>query len=172
MGHTQSSDQFDAQQRRIAVHMYRTGKSVKEIARKLKRGLSWVYKWIAHQAQHPWTRFRSSSRAAYSHPNQTSPVIERRVIRLRQQLVRHKPSHLRFAGIGSRTILILTDSVVTVGNRPWKPKPGGCVASSCDRRSRSAYSRVIGTDRPPWPEDNTARSCRARLPPGHCAPSS
>jgi len=62
MGHTQSSDQFDAQQRRTAVHMYRAGKSVKEIARKLKRGLSWVYKWIAHQAQHPWTRFRSNTR--------------------------------------------------------------------------------------------------------------
>ena len=104
MGHTRSSDQFDAQQRRRAVHMYRAGKSVKEIARKLKRGPSWVYKWIAHQAQHPWTRFRSSSRAAYSHPNQMSPVIERHVIRLRQQLVRHKPAHLRFAGIGSRAI--------------------------------------------------------------------
>jgi transposase len=104
MGHTRQLDQFDAQQRRIAVHTYRAGKSVKDIARKLKRSLSWVYKWIAHQAQHPWTRFRSGSRASHSHPNQTPTVIERRVIRLRQQLVRRKPSRLRFAGIGARTI--------------------------------------------------------------------
>ena len=104
MGHTRQLDQFDAQQRRIAVHTYRAGKSVKDIARKLKRSLSWVYKWIAHQARHPWTRFRSGSRASHSHPNQMPTVIERRVIRLRQQLVRRKPSRLRFAGIGARTI--------------------------------------------------------------------
>lgn len=104
MGHTRPSDQSDAQQRRIAVHMYRAGKSVKDIARKLKRDPSWVYKWIAHRAQHPWTRFQSGSRASHSHPNQTSQVVERRVIRLRQQLVRRTPSRLRFAGIGARTI--------------------------------------------------------------------
>lgn len=104
MSHTRHSDQFDAQQRRIAVHMYRAGKSVQEIARKLKRSPSWVYKWIAHQAQHPWTRFRSGGRASHAHPNQTPKVVERRVIRLRQQLVRRKPSRLRFAGIGARTL--------------------------------------------------------------------
>jgi hypothetical protein len=63
-----------------------------------------VYKWIRYHAHHPWTRFRSASRAPQHCPTQTPEVVERRILRLRQQLVQHRPRHLRFAGIGARTI--------------------------------------------------------------------
>jgi hypothetical protein len=86
------------------VRMYRNGAPVAAITGKLKQSQSWVYKWITYRAQHPWTRFRSGSRASHHHPNQTPLVVERRVLRLRQRLVRHASPGTRFAGIGARTI--------------------------------------------------------------------
>src|SRR3990172_7265892 len=98
------SEQRAAQRRRKAVRLYRGGTPVKVIAEKLKQSASWVYKWIAYQAQHLWTRFRSGSRAPHYHPNQTPRVVERRVLRLRQHLVQHTSPDARFAGVGARTI--------------------------------------------------------------------
>jgi hypothetical protein len=63
-----------------------------------------VYKWVRYRAQHPWTRFRSTSRAPHRHPNQTPLISERRIIRLRHQLVRRTPRRLRFAPVGAHTI--------------------------------------------------------------------
>jgi len=98
------AERWDAQRRRTAVGLYRAGVPVTMIAQKLKQSIRWVYKWIEYQARHPWTRFRSASRAPHHRPTQTSEVIERRILRLRRQLVRHRPRSLRFAGIGARTI--------------------------------------------------------------------
>jgi transposase len=104
MGSTKRSDQADARQRRLAVQLYRAGQAVKSIVQKLKRSRSWIYNWITYRAQHPWTRFRSGSRAPSHHPNQTPPVVERHVLRLRQRLVRHTAPGVRFAGVGARAI--------------------------------------------------------------------
>ena len=104
MRHTIRSNRSDALQRRIAVRMYRAGIPIKDIVRKFKRHRSWVYKWVKYRTQHLWTRFQSGSRAPHHHPNQTPVIVERRVLRLRQQLVRHAPSRLRFAGVGVRAI--------------------------------------------------------------------
>ncbi len=104
MRSTKRSDQSAARQRRLAVLLYRAGTSVKRIVEKLKRSRSWVYKWITYRAQHPWTRFRSGSRAPHHHPNQIPPVVERRVLRLRQRLLRHTAAGVRFAGVGARAI--------------------------------------------------------------------
>src|SRR5512136_1117074 len=104
MGTAPRSEQRAAQRRRKAVRLYRGGTPVKVIAGKLKQSVSWVYKWITYQAQHLWTRFRSGSRAPHHQPNQTPLVVERRVLRVRQHLVRHRSPETRFAGIGARTI--------------------------------------------------------------------
>jgi hypothetical protein len=101
---TTQSDQADAQQRRTAVKLYRVGVPVKDIARKLNRNRSWVHKWIKYQRQHPWSRFRSGSRASHYHPNQMLAVTERRVLHIRDQLVRRTVPGLRFAGVGARSI--------------------------------------------------------------------
>lgn len=98
------AEQSEAQRRRWAVRLYKAGVSVKTIARKLQQGTSWVYKWIHYQAQHRWTRFRSASRAPHHRPTQTPSSVVRRILRLRQQLVRHQPRRLRFTGMGARTI--------------------------------------------------------------------
>jgi len=104
MRSTKQLDQSNARQRRVAAQLYRAGQSVKSIVQKLKRSRSWVYKWIKHHLQHPWTRFRSGSRAPHHHPNRTLLVVERRVLRLRQHLEQHATPDTRFAGIGARTI--------------------------------------------------------------------
>jgi putative transposase len=101
---TTQSDQVEAQQRRAAVQLYRAGVSVKNVVRKLNRSRSWVYKWVKYRTQHPWTRFRSGSRAPHHHPNQTPAATERRVLRIRDQLVRRTVPGLRFAGVGARSI--------------------------------------------------------------------
>lgn len=98
------SDQAEAQRRRTAVKMYRAGTSAPTIADKLHHSRSWVYKWVTYRAQHPWTRFRSRSRASHHHPNQISKVSEKRIIRLRRQLAPRAPRRLRFAPVGARSI--------------------------------------------------------------------
>lgn len=104
MGCRTRAEPVEAQRRRLAVYLYKAGVPVKTIAQKLKQSTSWAYKWIRHQAQHLWTRFRSASRVPHRHPTQTPGAVERRIVRLRKQLVRHKPRRLRFAGIGAHTI--------------------------------------------------------------------
>jgi len=104
MRSTKRSDQLEARQRRLAVQLYRAGQAVKSIVQKLKRSRSWVYKWIQYHRHHPWTRFRSGSRAPHHPPHQTPRVVERRVLRLRQHLVQHATPDTRFAGTGARTI--------------------------------------------------------------------
>ncbi len=104
MGRMTRAEPVEAQRRRSAVRLYKAGVPVKTIAQKLKQSTSWVYKWIRHQAQHLWTRFRSPSRAPHHRPTQTPLQVERRIVRLRKQLVRHKPRRLRFAGIGAHAI--------------------------------------------------------------------
>ena len=104
MGRMTRAERVDAQRRRLAVRLYRARVPAKTIAQKLKQSISWVYKWIRYQATHPWTRFRSASRAPHHHANQTPAAIERRVLHLRKQLVRHRPRSRRFAGMGARAI--------------------------------------------------------------------
>lgn len=104
MGRMTRAEQLEAHRRRLAVRLYQAGGSVKTIAQKLKQSTSWVYKWICHHAHHRWTRFRSASRAPQRRPTQTPSSVVRRILRLRQQLVRHTSRRLRFAGIGARTI--------------------------------------------------------------------
>jgi putative transposase len=94
----------DAQLRRTAVKLYRSGTPATEVARQLRRSRCWVYKWVRYRADHPWTRFRSASRAPHHHPNQLSAKNERRIAHLRQLLMRHRQPRLRFALVGARTI--------------------------------------------------------------------
>lgn len=103
MGST-TRDQAEAQLRRSAVKIYRTGIPAQSVAQKLHRSRSWVYKWAGYRAQHPWTRFRSASRAPHHHPNELSARSQRRIIRLRQQLVKRTQPRLRFAPVGARSI--------------------------------------------------------------------
>jgi hypothetical protein len=104
MSRTTRSDHKDAQLRRTAVKLYRAGIPAAEVARQLHRSRSWVYKWVAYHAHHPWTRFRSAPRAPHHHPNQLSARSERRIVRLRQLLMRHRQPRLRFAAVGARAL--------------------------------------------------------------------
>jgi hypothetical protein len=88
----------------MAVTLYHTSTSATEVARRLHRSRSWVYKWVDYRTHHPWTRFRSAPRAPHHHPNQLSVRSERRIIHLRQLLMRHRQPRLRFASVGARTI--------------------------------------------------------------------
>ena len=104
MPRTTLSDHKDAQLRRTAVKRYRAGLPAAEVARQLHHSRSWVYKWVQYRNQHPWTRFRSASRASLRHPNRLSAKSERRIVHLRQLLMRHRQPRLRFASVGARTI--------------------------------------------------------------------
>jgi len=104
MSRNTRSDHKDAQLRRTAVRRYRAGIPAAEVARQLHHSRSWVYKWVHYRNQHPWTRFRSAPRASFHHPNQLSARSERRIVRLRQLLMRHRQPRLRFASVGARTI--------------------------------------------------------------------
>lgn len=104
MCHTTRSEQEAAQLRRRAVQMYRAGIAAADVARKLKRSRGWVYKWVNHQKQHPWTRFRSGSRAPHHRANRLPDVSARRIVRIRQQLMCNRPRRLRFAPVGARSI--------------------------------------------------------------------
>lgn len=104
MSRNTRSDHKDAQLRRTAVKRYRAGIPAKEVARQLHRSRSWVDKWVASRAHHPWTRFRSVPRAPHHHPPELSVKSERRIVRLRQLLMRHRQPRWRFAAVGARPI--------------------------------------------------------------------
>jgi transposase len=104
MSRNTQSDHKDAQLRRTAVKRYRAGIPVAEVARQLHRSRSWVYKWVQYRNHHPWTRFRSAFHASLHHPNQLSAKSERRIVRLRQLLIRHRQPRLRFTMVGARTL--------------------------------------------------------------------
>ena len=104
MSRNTRSDQKDAQRRRTAVQLYRSSIPATEVARQLHCSRSWVYKWVHYRARHPWTRFRSVSRAPHHHPHQLSAKSVRRIVHLRQLLMRHRQPRLRFTSAGARTI--------------------------------------------------------------------
>lgn len=104
MSRNSRSDHKDAQLRRTAVQLYRSGTPASEVARRLHRSRSWVYKWVTYRARHPWTRFRSVSRTPHHHPKQLSLSNQQRIVRLRQLLMRHRQPRLRFTSVGARTI--------------------------------------------------------------------
>lgn len=110
-------EKSEAQRRYLAVQMFRAGRAPDEIANDLQRSRRWVYFWVAYQRQHPHTRFRSASRAAHCHPNQTPRATERRILQLRQTLQHQRNPHLRYAPIGARTIRR------ELGKRRVKPCP-------------------------------------------------
>lgn len=104
MSYKTRSDQNKAKRRRMAVKLFRSGTPAAEVARQFHRSRSWVYKWVRYRALHPWTRFRSAPRASHHHPNRLSAKSERRIVRLRQLLMRHRQPRLRFASVGARSI--------------------------------------------------------------------
>ena len=104
MSRNTRSDQKEAQRRRTAVKLYRSGTPAIEVARQLHRSRSWLYKWIHYRLLHPWTRFRSASRTPHHHPKQLSVSHQKRIVRLRQLLMRHRQPRLRFASVGARSI--------------------------------------------------------------------
>lgn len=104
MSRNSRSDDKDAQLRRTAVKLYRRRTPATEVARQLHRSRCWVYKWVHYRASHPWTRFRSASRAPHHHPNQLSTQRVRRIVHLRQLLMRRCQPRLRFTSVGARTI--------------------------------------------------------------------
>jgi len=134
------AERGDAQRRRAAVRLYRAGMPVTTIAQKLKQSIRWVYQWIQYHTRHPWTRFRSASRAPHHHPTQTPEVVERRVLRLRRQLVRHRPRSLRFAGIGARTI-----------QREYRKRYGTAPSLSTIQRILDHHHLVVHARRPRAP---------------------
>jgi hypothetical protein len=104
MSQAGQSDEPEAQRRRLAVQMFRTGHDPDEIAQQLERSRRWVYHWIAYQRQRPHTRFRSASRAPHHQSNQTPRRVVRRVLQVRQTLQYQRNPRLRYAPIGPRTI--------------------------------------------------------------------
>jgi hypothetical protein len=104
MSRNSRSDDKAAQLRRTAVKLYRTGTPATEVARQLHRSRSWVYKWVCYRLFHPWTRFRSASRTPHHHPKQLSVSHQKRIVRLRELLMRHRQPRLRFASVGARSI--------------------------------------------------------------------
>jgi hypothetical protein len=133
----------EARRRHEAVKMFRAGHPVSVIAAKFHRSRRWVYHWTAYQRQHPHTRFRSASRAAHHHPNQTSRQVVYRIVRLRRSLVNHRPARLRYAPVGARTIQR------ELANRRVKPCP-----------SQSTIQRILQRHGLTQPTPAAARSYR------------
>jgi hypothetical protein len=131
-------EQTEAQQRRTAVKMYRAGTSATVVAQQLDRSRSWVYKWVRYRERHPWTRFWSAPCAPQHHPNQTPLRSERRIVRLRQQLVRRTQRHLRFAPVGARTI-----------QHEWRKRHGSPPSLSTIQRVLRRYHLTTPAPRQP-----------------------
>lgn len=92
-------------ERRMAIHLLRSGVSPTGVAQQLHRSLAWVYKW-RHRfgAEQRWDSLNDLSRAPKTHPNQLSMPERQAIIRARSELEAEaaQSGHLNY--IGARAV--------------------------------------------------------------------
>ncbi len=74
------------QERKIAIHLLRSGSSVKEVATELDRSVFWVYKWQERFEQKGWAGLQSQSRAPKQHGRRLTPEVQQAIVQTRSEL--------------------------------------------------------------------------------------
>lgn len=93
------------QERKTAIHLFRSGCSPKEVAAELNRSVVWVYKWQERFEKNGWAGLKSQSRAPKEHGRQLSPKIQQAIIQTRSELEAEATEGEGLKYIGSPAVL-------------------------------------------------------------------
>jgi transposase len=74
------------EERKTAIHLLRSGASADEVAQRLGRSISWVYKWWDRFKAEGWEGLHSRSRAPKHCPNRLSESVRRSIRQARSEL--------------------------------------------------------------------------------------
>lgn len=74
------------EQRKTAIHLWRSGMSPAEVAQELNRSVSWVHKWRQRYEQAGWEGLHSRSRAPKHRPSHLPAWIRERIREARSEL--------------------------------------------------------------------------------------
>ena len=74
------------EERKSAIHLLRSGKSVSETAQELSRSETWVRKWITRYEQEGWTGLESRSTRPHHIHQETSGEVKREIRKARSEL--------------------------------------------------------------------------------------
>ena len=90
-------------ERKTAIHMLRSGIPVSEVAQRLHRSISWVYKWRDRFQDESWVGLHSRSRAPHHSPKRLPEAVRQSICEARSELeaaVAEKEG-LRYIGAGA-----------------------------------------------------------------------
>lgn len=101
------------EERKIAVHLLRSGKSVSETAKELSRSETWVRKWRARHKQEGWAGLESRSTRPHHIHRETSDEVKKEIRKSRSELEAEASSGTGLKYIGGQAIRTrLRDKVI------------------------------------------------------------
>jgi transposase len=92
------------EQRKLAVHLRRSGLSSKEVAEKTGRSRSWVNKWYNRYKKEGWMGLKSRSRMPQKSPNKLKKEIKRLICQVRSELEAEAAEKDELSYVGSKAI--------------------------------------------------------------------
>jgi len=92
------------EERKIAIHLLRSGCSVQTVAHDLKRSVRWVYKWQTCFEQESWAGLAGQSQAPKQHGKKVSPKIRQEIEKARSELEAEVEEENRLSYIGGPAV--------------------------------------------------------------------
>jgi transposase InsO family protein len=92
------------EERKSAIHLLRSGKSVSETAQELRRSETWVRKWYTRYKQEGWAGLASRSTRPHHIPRATSSEVKREIRKARSELEAEASSGTGLKYIGGQAI--------------------------------------------------------------------
>jgi len=98
------SDQQWQSEREVAIHLLRSGLSVKAVSKKVGRTQAWVYKWKARYEGEGWGGLKSQSRARHQNPPSYDEAMRQMILQVRSELEAEAASDQGLCYVGAPTI--------------------------------------------------------------------
>ncbi len=92
------------EERKIALHLLRSGCSVQKVAQQLNRSVSWVYKWQTRFEQESWLGLQGRSCRPHHHGRCIAPQMRQAILHIRSELEAEAWAGNRLKYIGAPVI--------------------------------------------------------------------
>lgn len=94
----------ERERRKQAIHLLRSGRSVKEVAAVCGRSARWVYKWWKRYAAAGWAGLEGQSQAPKQHGRKINPALAQLILQVRSELEAEAASGKGLKYIGPQAI--------------------------------------------------------------------
>jgi transposase len=93
------------EERKIAIHLLRSGNSVQAVADELNRSIWWVYKWAGRFKEEGWTGLTGHSQAPKKHGRRLKPMVRQAIKQARSELEAEAGEENNLQYIGGPAVL-------------------------------------------------------------------